>query len=67
MAKLTGCVSVNPMLDSNSDVELASDFANFFCNKIVKIRNELDETSECFICPKTEVSYELNEFQPQSE
>ena len=28
MAKLTGGVSVNPMPDSNSDVELANDFAN---------------------------------------
>ena len=67
MAKLTGGVSVNPMLDSNSDVELANDFTNFFSNKIVQIRNKLDETSECFICPKTEVLYELNEFQPLSE
>ena len=32
------------MLDSNSDVELANDIANFFWNKIVKIRNEFDET-----------------------
>ena len=29
MAKLTGGVSVNPLLDSNSDVELANDFTNF--------------------------------------
>ena len=50
MAKLTGGVSFYPMPDSNLDVELANDFANFFWNKIVKIRNRLDETSEhiCF-------------------
>ena len=67
IAKLTGGVSVNPMLNSNLHVELANDFANFFWNNIVKIRNELDETSECFICPKTEVLYELNRFLPLSE
>ena len=38
MAKLKGGVSVNPMLASNSDVELANDFANFFWNKIIKIQ-----------------------------
>ena len=35
MAKLTGGVSVNPMPDSNLDVELANDFTKFFWNKIV--------------------------------
>ena len=33
MAMLTGGVSVNPMLGSNSDVELANDFTNVFLNK----------------------------------
>ena len=51
MTKLAVGVSVNPILDSILDVELANEFANFFWNKIVKIRNEFDETSECFICP----------------
>ena len=52
MAKLTGGVSVNPMPDGNLDVELANDFANFFRNKIVKVRNKLDETLECFFLSK---------------
>ena len=55
------------MLDSNPEVELANDSTNFFWNKIVKIRNKHDEKSECIICPKTEVLYELNQFQPLSE
>ena len=67
MAKLTGGVSVNSMPDSNSDVELANDFGNFFWNKIVKIRNELDEILECFFCLKTEILNELNKFQTLSE
>ena len=51
MVKLTGGVSVNPMPESNLNVELVNDFTKFW-NKTVKIRNKLDETSECFICPK---------------
>ena len=33
MAKLTGGVSVDPMPDSNLDMELANDFAYFFWTK----------------------------------
>lgn len=40
---LTGSRKVNPLPDSNSDQKLAEDFAEFFINKIQKIRDDLKE------------------------
>ena len=41
--KLTGCTSVNPLPEMDSDEQLTEDFADYFLNKIVKIRDDLDQ------------------------
>ena len=43
VVKLTGCTSVNPLPEMDSDVRLAEDLADYFLNKIVKIRDNLDQ------------------------
>ena len=45
VAQLTGGVSANPTLYAESDLLLAEEFAVFFQNKIIKIRNDLDSKS----------------------
>ena len=40
---LTGHKPENPLPTSNTDKELADEFADFFISKILKIRNELDK------------------------
>ena len=40
---LTGCKPEIPLLTRNSDKELADEFASYFLNKIVRIREELDD------------------------
>ena len=42
VSNLTGSHSENPLPESDSDNDLADRFADFFLNKIIKIRNELD-------------------------
>ena len=43
VAKLTGSTSVNPLPEMDSDEWLGEDFADYFLNKIVKIRDDLDQ------------------------
>ena len=43
MAKLTGCTSVNLLPEIDSYEWLAEDFADYFLNKIVKIRDDLNQ------------------------
>ena len=40
---MTGKHSINPLPDSDSDKELANNFADFFINKIKVIREQLNE------------------------
>ena len=41
MPKLTGGINANPMPDSKSNSDIAEDFAEYFLQKIVKIRDDL--------------------------
>ena len=43
LAKLTGGVAENPMPESENDETLSNDFADFFLDKILKIRKNLDK------------------------
>ena len=52
----------NPFPEATSDKELTDKFANFFYNKIVNIRNNLDAFDK-YEPVKRETSY-LSEFQP---
>ena len=42
MSKLTGGINANPMLDGKSDNDIVEDFAEYFLQKIVKIRDNLN-------------------------
>ena len=41
MSKLTGGIKANPMPDGKSDNDIAEDFAEYFFQKNVKIRDAL--------------------------
>ena len=66
IAKLTGSTSENPLPDSNSDLELSEEFADFFLNKITTIRAKLDNY-EKFEPTKKEVMRELTDFAMMDE
>ena len=64
---MAGKCSVNPLPDSNSDKELANNFADFFINTIKVIRDQLNEY------PKYDLSLNskpiptmLNKFEPMT-
>ena len=44
---MTGKHSINPLPNSDSDKNLANDFASFFINKIRDIRDQLNEYPNC--------------------
>ena len=66
MAKVTGCTSVNPLPEMDSDEQLAEDFADYFLNKIVKISDDLDQYGK-FVVESHEHVKELQAFYPLSE
>ena len=41
MSKLTGGINANPMPDGKNNSDIAEDFAEYFLQKIVKIRDDL--------------------------
>ena len=62
ISNITGTTKVNPLPDTTSDKELADKFANFFYNKIVNIRNNLDVFDK-YEPVRRETSC-ISEFQP---
>ena len=64
--KLTGCTSVNPLPEIDSDDQIAEDFPDYFLNKIVKIRDELDQYGKHVVESHHHVK-ELQAFHPLSE
>ena len=61
ISNITGRTKVNPLPEAISDKELAAKFANFFYNKIVDIRNNLDVFDK-YEPARRETSY-ISEFQ----
>ena len=62
ISNITGTTKVNPLPETASDKELADKFANFFYNKIAKIRNKLDEFDK-YEPASREISC-ISKFQP---
>ena len=61
---ITGRVKSNPMPPGRTNGNLADEFADFFLNKIIKIRNDL---SECNAYSPIPIEVEpLSQFQPMS-
>ena len=61
---ITGRVKSNPMPPGKTNGDLADEFADFFLNKIIKIRNDLSECNAYLPIPiKVEP---LSQFQPMS-
>ena len=63
VAKLTGCTSVNSLSEMDSDEWLTEDFADYFLNKIVKIRDDLDQYWKFLVESHNHVK-ELQAFSP---
>ena len=62
---MTGKHSINPLPDSDSDKELANNFADFFINKIKVIRNQLNEYPKFDLSVNSKpISTMLNKFEP---
>ena len=66
VAKLTGCTSVNLLTEMDSDESFSEDFAQYFLNKIVKIRDDLDKYGK-FVVESHDLVEELQAFHPLSE
>ena len=62
ISNITGTTKVNPLPETVSDKELADKFADFFYNKIAKIRNKLDECDKYE--PASRETSCISEFQP---
>lgn len=63
--KLTGTKKSNPMPEGKSDAQLAEDFADFFIEKIMNIRQSLADKT--LYNPTDRVDGELSQFQPLTE
>ena len=64
ITSITGTTKVNPFPEATSDKELADKFANFFYNKVLNIRNNLDVFDK-YEPVKREPSY-ISEIQPMT-
>ena len=66
MDNLTGCEKINPMPESESKQALAEEFADYFLEKIDKIRRQLDEC-ELFDPSVSQEILQMNQFKELSE
>ena len=66
VSEITGTKSLNPLPPDISEKDLCEQFANFFIEKITKIRDGLAENPK-FIPIKTRDIINLNKFEPLSE
>ena len=66
MAKLTGCTSVNPLPEMDSDEKFSDDLAEYFLNIIAKIRDSIDQYGK-FVVESHDHIKELLAFNSLSE